>query len=229
MLVKEEAIVLRCIDYRDTSQIITLFGKNSGKIGLIAKGSKRKKNPNEGILEALNCLSFVYYQKPHGQLGVLKECDLENFFPKIRQKLEKLFLAFYFIEMTNEFLPECDPNIKLFQLLKYSLNNLCSDEISQKTLCLYWNWHSLNLLGLAPNFFQCSGCFKLLNEIKSNYVFFSPQSNGILCNSCKKNLNCLKMGLSSFECLNLIIYSKGNSWKKISVSDEIYKIGRAHV
>jgi recombinational DNA repair protein (RecF pathway) len=41
MLTRDRAVCIRTVDYSETSQILTLFGRLSGKIRAIAKGSKR--------------------------------------------------------------------------------------------------------------------------------------------------------------------------------------------
>ena len=41
MLTKDRAICVRVADYSETSQVVTLFARLSGKVRAIAKGSKR--------------------------------------------------------------------------------------------------------------------------------------------------------------------------------------------
>ncbi|MBM4027044.1 MAG: DNA repair protein RecO, partial [Planctomycetes bacterium] len=41
MLTKDQAICLRTVDYSETSQVVTLFARQAGKVRAIAKGSKR--------------------------------------------------------------------------------------------------------------------------------------------------------------------------------------------
>ncbi|MHC4433863.1 MAG: DNA repair protein RecO, partial [Planctomycetota bacterium] len=48
MLTKDMAICIRAVDYSETSQIVTLFARDTGKIGAIAKGSKRPKSKFDG-------------------------------------------------------------------------------------------------------------------------------------------------------------------------------------
>ncbi len=41
MLKKQEAIVLKTIDYGETNKIVTLFTRDQGKIAVLAKGAKK--------------------------------------------------------------------------------------------------------------------------------------------------------------------------------------------
>ena len=46
-MVSDEAISLSVSDYSETSQIVSLFTLHSGRVRLLAKGSKRPKNAFE--------------------------------------------------------------------------------------------------------------------------------------------------------------------------------------
>ncbi len=51
MLTKDFAICIRAADFSETSQIVTLFTRATGKIKAIAKGSKRPKSKFDGPIE----------------------------------------------------------------------------------------------------------------------------------------------------------------------------------
>ncbi|HOV78047.1 MAG TPA: recombination protein O N-terminal domain-containing protein, partial [Sedimentisphaerales bacterium] len=73
MLNKDRAVCIRTVDYSETSQILTLFGRLSGKIRAIAKGSKRVKSAFEGPIEVLSCGQIVYSPAFGGRLATLTE------------------------------------------------------------------------------------------------------------------------------------------------------------
>ncbi|MHC4155757.1 MAG: DNA repair protein RecO, partial [Planctomycetota bacterium] len=54
MLTKDEAICIRAVDYSETSQIVTFFTRANGKVGAIAKGSKRPKSAFDGAIEVFS-------------------------------------------------------------------------------------------------------------------------------------------------------------------------------
>jgi DNA repair protein RecO (recombination protein O) len=50
---KCQAVVLRTVEWSETSLIVTLFTDSFGKIGAIAKGAKRLKSPFESALDEM--------------------------------------------------------------------------------------------------------------------------------------------------------------------------------
>ncbi len=184
MIIQQEAIVLRCIDYGDSSQIFTLFTQDYGKIGVMAKGLKRNKNPYQGGMQVLNHIKILYYQKKEGLLSLFKECDIQNHFPSLRKDLLRVFTALYFVEFIREFTIENDPNARVFRLLRHSLDQLASGALPQNIL-LYLQWHSMCLLGINPNIEYCNHCQKRMALLCKD-AFFSPKEGVAYCEECKK-------------------------------------------
>ena len=222
MICKQEAIVLRSFDYSDSSRIITLFTKDYGKIGIIARGIKRRKNPFLGTLEICNLLSVIYFIKPTRQLGTFQECRIINHFPRLRSSLEPLFVALYCTEMIRECVAEADPNIQLFKLLRYSLGQL-SKKISPRNVLLYFQWYALELLGHSPCLFECLCCrVRLDSETKESY--FSAKHGGCYCYRCSSLIqHTLHPIPSSLLRKMLMLFALDHSpWKEVSLSQKQY-------
>ena len=60
-IVSTEAIVLRTVNYSETSVIATVFSKTHGKIALMAKGARKPKNPFFAQLEPMNSLQIDFF------------------------------------------------------------------------------------------------------------------------------------------------------------------------
>ncbi|GHT26546.1 hypothetical protein FACS18942_04200 [Planctomycetales bacterium] len=69
----DEAIVIRCVDFSETSRILTLFTKKSGKIEALAKGGRRLKGPFDNALDLLARISVTFLQKKGDVLDLLTE------------------------------------------------------------------------------------------------------------------------------------------------------------
>ena len=63
-IVHSDAIVLRSIDYGETSRIVTLFTRERGKIGVMAKGARANRSRFGSTLEPLSHINVVLYYKP---------------------------------------------------------------------------------------------------------------------------------------------------------------------
>ena len=64
MFQKCEGIVLRTTDYGETNKIITLFTREWGKIGVMAKGAKKPKSRLAAITQPL---TYGYYLVQKGK------------------------------------------------------------------------------------------------------------------------------------------------------------------
>ena len=54
MQIKDKAICLRAVNYSETSQVVTLFTRDHGKIAAMAKGSRRAKSSFDGAIEVFS-------------------------------------------------------------------------------------------------------------------------------------------------------------------------------
>ena len=88
-LCKTEVIVLKSINYGETSKILTLYSRTSGKISVIAKGARNIKSRFGGTLEPINYLAIVFYEKESRNIQYLSQVDIIEYFPQIKKDLEK--------------------------------------------------------------------------------------------------------------------------------------------
>ena len=72
-LEKATAIVMRTIDWSETSSIVTLFTREFGKISGLAKGARRPKGPFESALDLLALCRIVFLRKSSDALDLLTE------------------------------------------------------------------------------------------------------------------------------------------------------------
>ena len=50
---KTEAVVIRHVDFSETSKVVTLFTRDFGKISALAQGARRLRGPFEAALDLL--------------------------------------------------------------------------------------------------------------------------------------------------------------------------------
>ena len=80
-IIKTEAIVLSKLDYRDTSKIANLFTEDFGKISVIIKGARSPKSKTGKIVDPLNHIRIVYYNKESRDLQLISDAESINYFP----------------------------------------------------------------------------------------------------------------------------------------------------
>ena len=57
---KSQAIIIRLVEFSESSCVVTMFTRDFGKIGALAKGARRPKSPFESALDLLALLSLIH-------------------------------------------------------------------------------------------------------------------------------------------------------------------------
>ncbi|UCE48274.1 MAG: DNA repair protein RecO, partial [Phycisphaerales bacterium] len=123
MLTKDLAICIRAVDYSETSQIVTLFTRETGKIGAIAKGSKRPKSSFDGPIETLAYGEIVFADSSKEKLATLTEFQQEPTLLNLRSNLFALYCCYFAAELLNGLTHDYDPHAELFDSFLQFLQN----------------------------------------------------------------------------------------------------------
>ncbi|MCF8262034.1 MAG: DNA repair protein RecO [Melioribacteraceae bacterium] len=113
-LQKTEAIVLRKINYGDTSKIVTLYTLHFGKITAIVKGGRASKSKIGAVVDTLNHVEIVFYDKSTRDVQLISQADLINHFPRIREDLEKFKYAAAILELIQNLIHMNEPHERIF-------------------------------------------------------------------------------------------------------------------
>ena len=76
--ITEQAICIRQWDFSETSQTVSLFGRDTGVFRGIAKGSRRPKSNFSGGLDLLTLGDVVSIIKPGRDLATITEWGLHK-------------------------------------------------------------------------------------------------------------------------------------------------------
>ena len=154
---KTQAIVLRTVEFSETSYVVTLFTEDFGKIGALAKGARRPKGPFEGALDLLALVRIVFLRKSSGGLDLLTEAKLERCFRSARRDLTRLYAGYYVAELLTELTDEGDPHPELFAAASDTLQALDQGEPLVENI-LHFEVAALQHLGHFPLLTHCVGC-----------------------------------------------------------------------
>jgi DNA repair protein RecO (recombination protein O) len=177
---KSSAIVLKSINWRDTSKIVTLFTREQGKMSVIAKGARQSKSRYQGILESINLLEVVIYISANRKLQILGQATLEDTYQKIRADYDKTGYAFALLELTDIFFKEGAIDIIFFDFFRALLSEI--EKINDPKIVFWYFLIKLSsYLGFKPDFNICTACNRL---ITSEEVVFSIREGAIACKNC---------------------------------------------
>lgn len=114
MITHTKVIILRIIDYQESSRILTVLSAEHGKIALIAKGAKKPKNKLAGILEVGAVLDVVYYYKQTRGVQTLTEASIRYSTDSFRKDFEKAAILYASLEMVSQLVHEHEVNDLVF-------------------------------------------------------------------------------------------------------------------
>ncbi len=166
---KATALVLRAIDFSETSVVVTLFTREFGKIRALAKGGRRPKGPFESALDLLALCRVVFLRKSSDALDLLTEAKLERRFRPPRGALSNLYGAYYVAELLNELTDEYDPHPDLFDAAEQSLAALSNTDAVAFAV-LRFELTALRVLGHLPSLDRCVECGKTRGAIGANAI-----------------------------------------------------------
>ena len=145
---KATALVLRVVEFSETSSILTIFTREFGKVRGLAKGARRPKGPFESALDLLCLCRIVFLRKSSDALDLLTEAKLERRFRP--RDLSSLYAGYYVAELLSELTDDYDPHPELFDAACETLAGLV-DEGRIASLVLRFELTALRVLGHLPS------------------------------------------------------------------------------
>lgn len=167
MIIRTEAIVLRAMEYGETSRIVTLFTRDKGKIAVMAKGSRLMKSRFGSSLEPMSHSQIVFYFKQGRGLQTLSESSLVRPLLGISRDLEKLALGQRIVELVYALMPEQEEHPQVFDILLHVLGRLNSADEHAANLLPYFQLRLAMVLGFTP-------------DIDRDLVKALPEEGGVL-------------------------------------------------
>lgn len=147
---KTQAIVLRGVDFSETSRIVTFLTPGRGRLACMAKGARRKGSSLGSCVVNLNHVEIVYQHKAGREVQALAEATLLNGFRSIRMDAHKGFYAAFPGEIALRVAQVDEPNEALFQALVRGLEELEEWKGDVRTHAVWQAWQLLGAAGHQP-------------------------------------------------------------------------------
>ena len=180
---KASALVLRVIDFSETSLVVSLFTREFGKLGALAKGARRPKNPFEFALDVLTLCRIVFLHKSSDALDLVTEAKLVRRFRPTARNLAGLYAGYYVAELLGDLTDENDPHPELFDWADETLAALADGEAVPRRLARF-ELGALRFLGHSPALEHCAECGKKIEL--AGRVAFGGTHGGALCRDCRQ-------------------------------------------
>ena len=183
--VQDRCICLRKVEYSETSQILTLFGRKHGVVRVIARGAHRKTKAGAsqfgGGVDLLDVGEAVFTDRPEKEMATLTEWELREGHLQMRKSLRGLYLGFYAAELVSLLIEEHDPHPELFGRLESTLLELGTPRVEQTFVA--FEMDLLRETGYLPELGACVSCGGPVGG--TGTVSFVPARGGMVCRNCE--------------------------------------------
>lgn len=177
---RSEAIVLRGIDYSETSRIITLLTPMRGKVTCLAKGARRAKGGLGPTLDNINRIEALYLWKDGRDIQTLTDATLLDTFAPIKRDFEKASYAAFPLELADRIAHDNEPSERLYAELSSGLEQLAAWSGAAATFAVWLAWRMLSAAGFSPSFGACVQCGARLGGGKNGFSL----EGGAVCANC---------------------------------------------
>jgi len=153
-------IVLKSSPLFDKDKRVELFTETHGKQVLLAKYAAKYG----GKLDIATIITCQLYQGR--SFKIITQCDLSQYFSKLRSNFNRISLAMHFIEIIRESTQEFQSNLALYTLLKSSLNELNQTSVNPTVKAHFYT-----------EFLKAEGLLEASKKIITPSDFFNSYAN----------------------------------------------------
>lgn len=160
------AFVLRTFTIKEADKVCVFFTRDAGKLRGVAHGARKLKSRFGASLEPFTEVSLVYFQKEHKELVSISNCEIVSSQFAEGMSSEMLGVMHYLAELVIEFIPDHEPNERVYKLIRATLEALRQiDDADAKerneklpAIVRYFEIWMLKLAGFFPHWKNCGAC-----------------------------------------------------------------------
>lgn len=186
-----EALVIGSMRYREADRIVTLYTRDRGRLGAIAKGVRRTKSKVGGRLEPFTLIRTSLYTGRG--LYTIVGVDTLRTFQGVRDELFRMEEGARLFTAVRHLFPAEEGSPPAFNLLVRGVARLAEAADAERAagVVLATRLKLLALLGYAPETSRCAYC-----GCQGPFCGFSPGLGGLVCESCASAGGASCFGLS---------------------------------
>ncbi|MGQ0722207.1 MAG: DNA repair protein RecO [Candidatus Eiseniibacteriota bacterium] len=207
---ESDALVLRHVKQGDTSHVVTLFARDSGKVAVLAKGSRKPGSRFGAGLDLFNLSRIRYRARPHGQLVFLDACELRTSFDRLSHDVFTYAAAGVCAELVDRIVPDGASSTEIFDLLLEAISALAEtsplpggEELRAVALPVAFEMKLMDSLGIAP---ELTGCVACGNADLGGSSSLSARRGGLLCRRCRAAEGGRRLGPETVDFLRASLF-----------------------
>ena len=182
------AIVLRVVNYGEADRIVTLFGRDTGRVSALARGARKSQRRFAGGLSLCAVGSAALRVRPGAELATLERFDATESHATLGSDVARMAHAAYAAELVGKLCAphQAEPNV--FDWLTEFLRLLDGDGASAERLRVF-EIGLLAGLGFGPVLDTCAACGgeRFAGRAGAEVSFrWDPDRGGAVCSACAR-------------------------------------------
>ncbi|HDD65013.1 MAG TPA: DNA repair protein RecO [Firmicutes bacterium] len=210
--IKTEAIILKKMNFRETSVLIDMLSPELGKLRGVLKGVRVERSKISPLTFTPGVhIQVKVYPKVSSDIALVSSPSLLNFFEIHKRPHNTVW--YIILNLVNKFIPEREKAQEVFNLL-LKTGRILKMVDSPEVVLVGFKIKFVKILGYGIEIGKCVSCGR-----DGKYYFFSGKLGGLLCENCKgKDVNSVSINqniISIMRFLDKIPFEKITNIKKI--------------
>jgi len=217
--VKTIGIIIKKVNFRETSIILDVLTPEYSVISIMAKGARSAKSKSIGHLEILNELELNLYRNPSSDWHIYKSSSLlEAHLFDINFHTGILMQAA--VEVIKQIIIPVEDSQAIYKLLETYLHFIRT--VDKNGITIFWRF-LLKLFRIIGIEFDISNCIEC-SQRKQFFAYF-PQKHGFICEDCYHPVNDEQIFKINNDAAELIskLNNIGNYLNEITISKPTIK------
>ncbi|MGI6248794.1 MAG: DNA repair protein RecO [Acutalibacteraceae bacterium] len=212
MYLNTDGLVIREYRVGENDRVITVLTGDYGIVRAFANGSKRIKSRTGSATQLLSYSRFVFYAGK--EIYSVNEAQSIEIFFDLREDIERLTLAQYFCELSEELAPEMEDSRSFLKLILNALHFLAKGTRPPLLLKGVVELRLMTLAGYMPNLTACEKCGKF----ESDTMYFDTRNGQLSCSDCTPQGSPVSAGV--LKAMRHICYSDDVKLFAFTLSEE---------
>ncbi|MDD2494775.1 MAG: DNA repair protein RecO [Tissierellia bacterium] len=219
MIIEEEVLILKEVNYKENDKILHALSKTKGKIQLLSRGCKKNNSPLINVSQLFAYSRCSLYKTK--DMFIINSAELIDNFYNIRNNMNALLYGSYILELIGYVASENDVGINIFNMTISIIRYFSQFNKDFDKITTAYELKLVSMLGFKPDFSNCLSCGEKLNP-SINYLKFIINEGGFYCPDCVKYGNGINLTYNEILTINRILKSKFDDISSIdNINDKI--------
>lgn len=182
------AIVLGAVNYADADRIVTLFGRDTGKLSALARAARKSQRRFAGGLGLGSVGTAVLRERPGSELATLERFEATESFSGLGADVARMAHGAYVVELTGKLCAPRQVEPAVYDTVLTCLRHLDRDGASAERLRVF-ELSLLRTLGFGPVVETCAVCAgaRFARRDLADVGFrWDPDLGGAVCVACAR-------------------------------------------